>query len=106
MILAEHTADCNPVVADNPIAAADTRNNPVERAADNTGSDHTAACHCQHMNSCHHPVERAADTRRKPARNPERMILAEHTADCNPVVAAADTRNNPVERAAVRDLLV
>ena len=58
------------------------------------------------MNSCHHPVERAADTRRKPARNPERMILAEHTADCNPVVAAADTRNNPVERAVARGLLV
>ena len=58
------------------------------------------------MNSCHPPVERAADTRRKPARNPERMILAEHTADCNPVVAAADTRNNPVERAVARGLLV
>ena len=58
------------------------------------------------MNSCYHPVERAADTRSKPARNPERMILAEHTADCNPVVAAADTRNNPVERAVARDLLV
>ena len=75
--------------------AADTRNNPVERA------DWTHP-----RMDWMYPVEWAADTRRKPARNPERMILAEHTADCNPVVAAADTRNNPVERAAVRDLLV